>query len=965
MSRVFRHFLLFCVALVASLASYHVATGLGGPSATFAQANDIRENLGVLAGSSGYHLPDLKLLDRVRYYVSEKYIDPSRIDPPAMFDAALDAVERRVDSVLLQREPGGKFLHVSVGAYTTTLVLGPLTDLEKVRKELGRVAAVLDERLVDPDLKRQDIEYAMINGMLSTLDPHSSLLPPDDAKEMETENQGEFGGLGITIMLDDNRRLSVEYPLEDGPAFRAGIKSGDQILRINDESTVNMTLDEAVSRLRGNVGDPVTILVDRDLFQEPKAFTIVRETIKLNPPEGQLLEGGIGYIHIKNFQINATKELDGLMAGFRRDLNGEPTGLILDLRDDPGGYLNQAVEVASRFLEQGAVVVSTVGSDNENAVERARYAFGETGFPMVVLTSAYSASASEIVAGALRNLDRAAVFGERSFGKGSVQHLFDNADDSRLKLTVAQYLTPGDRSIQSVGIPPDVELVPVVIQSHDVYEAKKKTVKGAKPTRTEPAVSLLWRSRVSREADLDHHLEKQGENAEKPAYRLTYLSPLKLDEPRTEKRDLAKDWDVQFAREVLLNTRGNRRADVVLGASTVVARHDEEEKRRILEAFKAQGVDWSTGSQPAKPAVDLALDLGSDNLLVAGTDDEIKVIATNNGDQPVYQVFAVVKSDADWVDGAEFFFGRIDPGQSRTWARHVKLPAGYPTEVDNATLTLRDASGVTLGEKKVKVSSENRELPHYTYSLRLVDDGTGHSHGNGNGVPEVGETVELELALTNLGSVPANGAFARLRNQAGKDLDLQSGAIELGNPGPGQTTKGRFTFAIRGTGDKGWLPVELSVGCDDLFDYGSVVRAGFWDYAFENEKLRLPVGDDVSEARKAEALQQLARLRSPPTLEVTRAPATEVQDASAVVSGMVRDDAGVRDLIVYQGKRKVYYRGGEGAVNSMPFSVERQLEPGLNTFVFLAHDNLGLTSSREVSVYLDTPASQAMAAPGQ
>jgi hypothetical protein len=278
LKRISRHVLMLTGAIGVSIVGYNTAVCLGGFGGGTVQAG----TSGSVAFSADYQLSELRLFDRTRYFVRERYVEPGRIQPEAMFDAALDAVEREVDSVLLVREPGGRLLHVSVGAYTTTLMVEDISSMDDLRSALGDVAAVLEERLDPEQVDLPAVEYALCNGMLSTLDPHSVLMPPDLSADMNTENQGEFGGLGITITTRKGR-LTVEYPLEDTPAYRAGLKAGDHIVRIEEESTINMTLDEAVSKLRGPVGEPVTIMIRRDMWDEDRPFTIVRDTIRINP----------------------------------------------------------------------------------------------------------------------------------------------------------------------------------------------------------------------------------------------------------------------------------------------------------------------------------------------------------------------------------------------------------------------------------------------------------------------------------------------------------------------------------------------------------------------------------------------------------------------------------------------------------------------------------------------------------
>ena len=963
-------------AMGVSVVGYYMAVCLGGFEGATVQAGPFG-SVGSIYGSS-YQLADLQLFDRTRYFVRERYVEPGRVQPEAMFDAALDAVEREVDSVLLVREPGGRLLHVSVGGYTTTLMIDEIDSLDALRARLGQVAAVLQERLDGDQVDLPAVEYAMCNGMLSTLDPHSILMAPDLSKDMNTENQGEFGGLGITITLRKGR-LTVEYPLEDTPAYRAGLKAGDHIVRIEEESTINMTLDEAVSKLRGPVGQPVTIMVRRDMWDEDRPFTIVRDTIRINPVEGEVLEGGIGYLRIKSFHANTARDMDAVLAGFRRDLGGAPKGLVLDLRDNAGGFLTQAIEVSDRFIDNG-VIVSTVGSDGHRDSERASSARTEPDYPIVVLVSAHSASASEIVAGALRNLDRAAVLGERTFGKGSVQHLYENADESQLKLTVAEYFTPGDHSIQSVGIPPDVELVPQV-----VYPGGEEDPETGE--EDERMVFLLWRDRVTREADLDRHLQAHTLDLEPSATRIAYLRDIKADEQarRQERRDLSRDWEVQLAREVLLNAEGSRRADVVAAAATVVSRRRDGEAAIIREAFSALDVDWTSGQQPAQPQLEFRVDLGEDGRLVAGQEEDVTFSLTNIGSAPVYQVMAVSASDNERLDGYEFFFGLIEPGQARSWVQPVKLDHGFPNEVDQIVLDIRDGQGQSLGREALRIEVSGSDVPSFAYRVQLFDDGSGSSSGDGDGVPEPGEVVDLAFEVTNVGSVDAVEAFAKLRNRSGPTIDLTVGTLELGAPAAGQTVSGRFTFGVRKDEPGEQLELELVVGDNELYDYGAVLRSGFYDYATIGEEITLPFGEGA--ARDA-AIQALLVPREPPKLSITRRPELVVDDPWIVLSGQVEDDRGIQDVIVFHtwqddpalelqrqglfddspeatdaatnsallaGERKVYYRGGSSGITVMPFSVEQELRLGANTFVILAHDDHGLSLARAVSVYYAPP----------
>ena len=316
------------------------------------------------------------------------------------------------------------------------------------------VLSLVEENYVNP-IEQQKLVRGAIHGMLRTLDPHTSYLTPEFYKEMQVETTGRFGGLGIEITIRDDI-LTVVTPIEDTPAFRVGVKAGDQIMAVEGESTKDMNLQDAVRRLRGEPGSKVKITVRRKGTDKPLDFTIEREIIRIKSVRSQLLPEGIGYIRLRSFQGNTGAEvrdaLSKLMAQKAR-------GLVFDLRNNPGGLLSQAVEVSDIFLEPGKLVVYTKGRLES---QQQRFSSSQRGIgaeiPMVVLVNAGSASASEIVAGALQDLKRAPVLGEKTFGKGSVQTIVPLSDGSGLRLTTALYYTPKGRLIQGEGIEPDVKL---------------------------------------------------------------------------------------------------------------------------------------------------------------------------------------------------------------------------------------------------------------------------------------------------------------------------------------------------------------------------------------------------------------------------------------------------------------------------------------------------------------------------
>ena len=302
------------------------------------------------------------------------------------------------------------------------------------------------------EVQTNDLVHGAVRGMLKTLDPHSAYMTPEMYKEMKVETKGEFEGLGIQIGIRE-QHVIVIAPIEGTPAHAAGIQSGDVILKVDETPTKDLTLMEAVQRMRGPKGTSVTLTVEREGAPETLSFTLIRDTIKIQSVRSRLLDDRIGYVRISQFQESTPKDLDRELA----ELQDEGAqGLILDLRNNPGGLLSSAVGVSEQFLQPDTLVVSVKGRDGRKDEYRASPPRDPQDSPMIVLVNQGSASASEIVAAAMQDWGKAVIVGKTTFGKGSVQTILPLSDGSGLRLTTAKYYTPRGESIHSVGVKPDI-----------------------------------------------------------------------------------------------------------------------------------------------------------------------------------------------------------------------------------------------------------------------------------------------------------------------------------------------------------------------------------------------------------------------------------------------------------------------------------------------------------------------------
>ncbi|WP_313739771.1 S41 family peptidase [Pseudomonas sp.] len=386
----------------------------------------------------------------------------------------------------------------------------PLDELRTFAEVMDRIKAAYVEPVDDKTL----LENA-IKGMLSNLDPHSAYLGPEDFQELQESTSGEFGGLGIEVGMDDGF-LKVVSPIDETPASRAGIQAGDLIVKINGAPTRGQSMSEAVDKMRGKIGQKITLSLIRD-GSNPFDVTLARAVIQVKSVKSQLLESGYGYIRITQFQVKTGEEVAKALAKLRKDNGKKLQGLVLDLRNNPGGVLQSAVEVADHFLTKGLIVYTKGRIANSELRFSADPADASEGVPLVVLINGGSASASEIVAGALQDQKRGVLMGTDSFGKGSVQTVLPLNNDRALKLTTALYYTPNGRSIQAQGIVPDIE------------------VRSGKLTADDDSESL-------KEADLKGHLGNGNGGADRPT----------VATPRTGSKERPQDGDFQLSQALSL-----------------------------------------------------------------------------------------------------------------------------------------------------------------------------------------------------------------------------------------------------------------------------------------------------------------------------------------------------------------------------------------------------------------------------
>ncbi|MCB0327074.1 MAG: PDZ domain-containing protein, partial [Bdellovibrionales bacterium] len=726
---------------------------------------------------------ELKKLDRVLYYIDQSYFDPERIDYQNMLRKALNTLSLKIPEMNVRYKTSRNAVIEVAGQKKEIDIRVPQSSALalKIRDVLPFIFKNQEEKKATI----ADLEEWAIHGILDTLDPHSNFLSKDVYDETRVGTSGKFGGLGIVIGIRDSK-LTVISPLDGTPATAAGIQASDIITKIEKESTVGMTLTEAVDRMRGDRGTDVTITISRKNWKEPRNFKLTRAEIKLVAVESALLPQDIGYLKIKSFQGNLSKDvqnhLDKLHASSKQKLRG----LILDLRNNPGGLLDEAIKVSDLFLEEGTIV-STVGMQNRvRNVERARKAKTEPPYPMIVLVNEGSASASEIVAGALQRNGRALIDGKRTFGKGTVQSIYELPQDSAVKLTIAKYKTPGDISIQSLGIVEDTSIVPAIINKNEIIFGEREDNYGEASLERHfsnldnPSISLEPLDRIEylfEEKEVD-----ENEDNVRGEYQFSSLSN---DQKRAK---LFEDFNTRFAFEVLSHASSPQRGKMIALSKNIAKRWRAIEDTKIEKAFAALGIDWSKKPEESSaikgckaPKFSYSLSPKKE-VFETGDTIHIQAVLKNQGPCDLYQTKAQLSSENSIFDGQTFYFGKIASGQSLSKEIDVKIPNYVVTNLSKVDFDFEESAGFVPRSQSFWIPIQRKNQPkfvfHYDYKKK-------------------GKDLELNIHVKNIGKAPLIDSFVTVsQSDSYKSLKLKSSRKTLQKLNPGEEEKVSFDLKL-------------------------------------------------------------------------------------------------------------------------------------------------------------------------
>jgi carboxyl-terminal processing protease len=920
-----------------------------------AERDEVAPDEPLVVRPGGYKMADLPVFSKVLFYVRENYYDKTRLDARRMLLGALQFVQRDVPEIVVEPLPIERpdRVVVTVSGESRTFRIDRVDQPWSLRSALQRILRFAQARLQpvsegEEGQRLLEIETVATNGMLYTLDPHSVLIDAATYADMRGASI-QSGSVGIVAEYDTRRRIRVIRLLPGAPAERAGVRPGDRVIRINEEPTAGLTLEDAFGRLRGEIGSGLDLYIERDGVRGLQRIHMERARLSSRSLDsgprilttvaaGAVPAAKIGYFHLAHLGADAGGAVEDALREFAREHVG---GIVVDIRGNAGGLYAQAVRVADAFIKRGNLV-SMVGVNlSQRKNEAATDAGSEPEVPLAVLVDHDTASGAEIVAAALHNLGRAIVLGQQTFGEGSVQVLFDvpsplaRMDDGGtpsklgLKLTTAQFLTTADMPIQLRGVAPDVELRAVTvgrIGQRNVFQMEPRPAKHS-------------------EAAYEWSLAPSGAQVA-PAHAAMTVDYVVTpeDEPTFKNATYSGDDSAATLAAEILAYAGQPRRPSGGAVAGLVGILKAREDARITAAIAALKTDWRNGPQARAPRLSLKIEPIGGGTVRAGTQVQLRGTVTNTGTTPAFRLRAVLSSDDPVFEGLEMPFGLVPPGEAKMFDLVVPIRPVAFARTDTVRGRLRDDLGDVLpsAAAETTVDIEGRPSPTSELSFTCQAIETARRPGASGRA-----SVKLVMQMKNQGKGAAEDAEATVRSMgdaAREGLVMRvsrwSGAIAAG-------AKKEAAFVVELPDDARGGPVDLELSLGDGTSE-QTVRA----------RMRIDRRRPAGDGRATDSSWQIM----PPTVSATpphltvNAP-TIASSGTARVTGDVTADTAVRDVFIRVWNRnlqvpvrKVFYRKAAADTVRLPFEADIPLWAGSNIITVHARDTNGTEASRTMAV---------------
>lgn len=863
------------------------------------------------------YFPKSDQINQVLQDLRGDYVDADRLNPEKMLRASLEQLARDIPSVVLkdvQGEPLNGFT-LQVNKKVQKFSVSRIKTLNDLSNILQTIIIYIKENLVE-EKNFKEIDYTAITGLLSVLDPYTSLLVPKVYTEFQEDIGGNYSGVGMYIGIREEK-LQVVSPIFNSPAYRAGLQGKDNILQIDGESTINMSVATASSKIKGPVGTKVKLLIERKSFEEPKIFEITRASIALKSAKGLELKtkaGRVGYILISRFHEKTASEVAEVLEKLRMSLS-DFQGIVLDLRNNPGGILQQAAKVSNKFLKKG-VIVTTAGINNkERHVYKARSINTAPNIPIIVLMNGNSASAAEILAAALKQNHRALVIGTQSFGKGSVQQLRKYRDGSALKLTIAKYLTPNKNSLHSVGIFPHIEVNPWFIDDKNI--------------------SIISRKKLFPEKE-DKFADWANAPVQKPRYSFNYLldsnfkqelfttSEVKADIAGFDIENLKKNYLLYLAVSILENNSTANFEQLLASAIKTVEKKEQTQNIKLQNKLEEIGISWRAKKYIPKnlkinfwgqPKEENSCSNPQEHELKAGSEITLCLELVNSSDKETIRLQAFSTSEHPLFDKKQFVFGNIPPKKSKKWYVSVRIPEDFPTAEVPLTINVLNAKEEEILAKKFFFRVTEIPQPKFQYTI---------SASSKNGQIIAPHTVDLKVEIHNQTAVASGKLGINLKNGEGKRIFLTSGKDSIEKLTSKKSQILDFGFELRNP-----IPdnvIDLSLSFTDSkykknISHNFSIPYGVKTYTIEN---------------------------SAPTIAIKKYPFV-TKNSKITLQVSSKDNEKIKDIYIFSNDKKEFYQSfsQKDVLQNIPIL----LKQGLNEISIFSRDNYNITTQKTIFIY--------------
>lgn len=847
---------------------------------------------------------ECKILKKTISMIETLYLWPEKINYSEMFKSSLNALENRFSEVLVtfKEENLVNYALLSINSKELSFLIEPSPDSKWIIARASEIISFIKANIKEKLKDEEEIEYTFINGALSSLDKYSRLLVGEGKESFEIRINGELGGIGAKIGIKDDN-ISIMEVIEGTPAQASGLKEGDIISYIDGESTINMGVVEAVSRIRGKPGTKVTLTVTRKGKFEDKEFTIKRDIIKIDNVISYRLSNDVGYIKITNFSKNT-------LENFESDLEkispkeSPIKGLILDLRYNQGGSLKQAAEIVDKFVENG-LIVKTEGKNNSTGLIESIEANPSNtlkDLPVIVLVNEDTASGSEILAGALKYMKRAVIIGTPTFGKGTIQRLYSLTDLATLKLTVARYVLPYNHYINYDGLMPDILLKRYTFTKDKVYFKSELEEKEDKK-REHPEIKdfeFLERPFIEIAYFYESKDDLKDENSEESEV-------IKSKEEKEEMiKKLNEDFYVTLAKELILNFPYSSQEEILKKGEATLLEIKKKEEEKIIEMFSKIGIDWSFKDKEGTTISNVKCDSTIEKSnLKAGEKADLSLTITCHSKEPLYQFYGLITADNSIFSGEKFIFGTVNPEIPITKKLNIEIPTHYIKGEEEWKITLYDKTNHKIDEFFERVLIEGNEKPKFAFQY-------------GNFLINKGEKINSNLSVINISNQTSGEVKVKFHNPLDTNIELIKGTCLIPSLEAGKTYNCDFVFFIKEGYQKEFIELEFSL-YDSKYKY------------YTKKKFNFKLGEEVNKDYLIPPIMNISHILS---------------QNNITLKGNILDDKGLDKVYILLDEDKVLLESFDNLPNDIfkIINVNFPLKSGKNLIQVIAEDKEGLIS---------------------